>query len=370
MPDYSQSGAWMFSEEDEGRERHVARQQRAHARREIELFRRRLAILLAALLVLVVAGTIGFALIEHVSPAYGFEWTLDTVTTLGSIPDPSDGAGRALKVGLELFGIGTLFYGLATVAEFFVSGQLSGVLEERRIEKMIDSFSDHYIVCGFGRVGRQVSRDLRAAGAQHVVVDPSPLNRQAAVSAGVPLIESEPSEDEVLLQAGIQRAQGVIACVDSDAENIFITLTARELRSDIFIIARASAEDSEKKLLRAGADRVISPYKTSGSEMARVALRPQVGGAFDVADYRMEEIEVSPQCEAVGRQIGEVSEGTVIVALRHRRGQFETQPPADTVLEVGDMIIAMGPPAAVEQLDRKFQPPRGFSSVHGAIKEL
>ena len=230
MPDYSQSGAWMFPGEDGGRERHVARQQRAHARREIQLFSRRLAILLAALLVLVVAGTIGFALIEHVSPGYGFEWTLDTVTTLGSIPDPSDTAGRALKVGLELFGIGTLFYGLATVAEFFVSGQLSGVLEERRIEKMIDSFSDHYIVCGFGRVGRQVSRDLRAAGAQHVVVDPSPLNRQAAVSAGVTLIESEPSEDEVLLQAGIERAQGVIACVDSDAENIFITLTARELR--------------------------------------------------------------------------------------------------------------------------------------------
>ena len=294
MPDYSQSGAWMFPDEDPGRERHVARQQRAHARREIELFRRRLAILLVALFVLVVAGTIGFALIEHVSPGYGFEWTLDTVTTLGSIADPSDTAGRALKVALELFGIGTLFYGLATVAEFFVSGQLSGVLEERRIEKMIDSFSDHYIVCGFGRVGRQVSRDLRAAGAQHVVVDPSPLNRQAAVSAGVPLIESEPADDEVLLQAGIGRAQGVIACVDSDAENIFITLTARELRSDIFIIARASAEDSEKKLLRAGADRVISPYKTSGSEMARVALRPQVGGAFDVADYRMEEIEVSP----------------------------------------------------------------------------
>jgi voltage-gated potassium channel len=370
MPDWSQSGAWMFPDEDGGRERHEAIQQRAHARRELRQFMRRLSILLAALVLLVLAGTIGFAAIEHVSPAYGFEWTLDTVTTLGSIPDPSDAGGRALKVGLELFGIGTLFYGLATVAEFFVSGQLSGVLEERRIEKMIDSFSDHYIVCGFGRVGRQVSRDLRAAGAQHVLVDPNPLNRQAAVSSGIPLIESEPSDDEVLIQAGIKRAQAVIACVDSDAENIFITLTARELRSDIFIIARASAEDSEKKLLRAGADRVISPYKTSGSEMARVALRPQVGGAFDVADYRMEEIEVSPDCEAVGRQIGEVSSGAAVVALRHARGELETQPPADTVLQVGDMIIALGSPAAVELLDRKFQPPRGYSSIRGAIQGL
>jgi voltage-gated potassium channel len=275
-----------------------------------------------------------------------------------------------LKVGLELFGIGTLFYGLATVAAFFVSGQLSGVLEERRIENMIDSFSDHYIVCGFGRVGRQVSRDLRVAGAHHVVIDPNPANREAARSAGVPLIESEASDDEVLKQAGIERAQGVIACVDSDAENIFITLTARELRSDILIIARASAEESEKKLVRAGADRVISPYKTSGSEMARLALRPQVGGALDIANYRMEEIEVSPECEAVGHTIADVSGGAVIVAIRHPDGQLETQPPAQTELQVGDMIIAMGPPAAVERLDRMFQPPRGFSSVRGAIQEL
>jgi voltage-gated potassium channel len=370
MADWSQSGAWLVTGEDRGPERQQALEQRAHARRELRQFMRRLGILMSALVMLVLAGTTGFALIEDVSPAYAFEWTLDTVTTLGSIPDPTDTAGRALKVGLELFGIGTLFYGLATVAEFFVSGQLSGVLEERRIEKMIDSFNHHYIVCGFGRVGRQVSRDLRAAGAQHVVIDPNPINREAARAAGIPLIESQASDDEILKQAGIERAQAVIACVDSDAENIFIALSARELRSDIFIIARASAEDSEKKLLRAGADRVISPYKTSGSEMARVALRPQVGGALDVADYRMEEIEVSPECEAVGRQVGEVSGGAVIVAIRHASGQLETQPPAQTVLEVGDMIIAMGPPAVVERLDRLFQPPRGFSSIRGAIQEI
>ena len=238
------------------------------------------------------------------------------------------------------------------------------------MEKTIDSFKDHYIVCGFGRVGRQVSRDLRAAGAAHVVIDPNPINREAALAAGVPLIESEASDDEILMEAGIARAQAIIACVDSDAENIFITLTARELRSDIFIIARASAEDSEKKLMRAGADRVISPYKTSGSQMARVALRPQVGGAIDVADYRMEEIEVAPECEAVGRSIADVSGDAMIVAIRHADGRFETQPPAQTVLSVGDMIIAMGPPASVERLDRLFQPPRGYSSIRGAIQGL
>jgi voltage-gated potassium channel len=367
---WTQSGAWMFPGEGGTAERHHALQQRDHARREVRLFMRRLGVLMLWLWLLVVAGTIGFILAEGVSVAYAFDWTLDTITTLGSIQDSHNTAGRVVKVCLELLGIGTLFYALATVAEFFVSGQLSGVLEERRIEKMIDSFSDHYIVCGFGRVGRQVSRDLRTAGAQHVVIDPNPLNREAALAAGIPLVESQASDDEVLMQAGIKRAQAVIACVDSDAENIFIALTARELRSDIFIIARASAEDSEKKLMRAGADRVISPYKTSGSEMARVALRPQVGGAIELADYRMEEIEVSPVCEGVGRQIAEVSSGALILAIRHSDGQLETQPPPDTVLTAGDMIIAMGPQAAVERLDRMFQPPRGYSSVRGAIQEL
>ena len=367
---WSQSGAWSIPVEGDRHARDRALQQRARSRAELQLFLRRLGVLLAALTALVIAGTIAFVITEGVSVAYGFDWTLDTVTTLGSIQDPHNAAGRIVKVCLELLGIGTLFYALATVAEFFVSGQLSGVLEERRIEKMIDSFSDHYIVCGFGRVGRQVSRDLRAAGAKHVVIDPNSSNREAALAAGVPLLESEASDDEILKQAGIERAQGVIACVDSDAENIFITLTAREMRADILIIARASAEDSEKKLMRAGADRVISPYKTSGSEMARVALRPQVGGALDVADYRMEEIEVSPECEAVGKTVGEVSGPAVVVAIRHPDGRLETQPPAQTALDVGDMVIAMGPPSAVERLDRMFHPPRGFSSIRGVIKEL
>jgi len=370
MADWSQSGAWNFPGEDDGKERARALRQREHARHEVRLFIRRLGILLAALGAMVIVGTIGFALIEHVSPAYGFEWTIDTVTTLGSIPDPSDTAGRALKVGLELLGIGTLFYALATVAEFFVSGQLSGVLEERRIEKMIGSFTDHYIVCGFGRVGRQVARDLRIAGARYVVIDPNPANREAALATGAPLIENQPSDDEILRQAGIDRALGVIACVDSDAENIFIALTARELRSDIFIVARASAEDSEKKMLRAGADRVISPYKTSGAAMARVALHPQVGGAFDVADYRMEEIEVSPICEGVGKKIADISGPALIVAVRHPDGELETQPPPQTVLNSGDLIIAMGAPTAVERLERMFQPPRVHSGVWPTVQGL
>ena len=336
--------------------RRHALQQRLRARHELNLFLRRLGILLSILVLIVVAGAVSYALIEGTSVGYGFEWTLDTVTTVGAIPDPHDTAGRILKAGLELFGIGTLFYALVTAAEFFVSGQLSGLLQERRVQRMIDSYANHYIVCGFGRVGRQVVRDLREAGASFVVVDPNPENRELARELDVPYVESEPADDEVLRSVGIERAQAVIASVDSDAENIFIALTARELRADIRIIARASIEESEKKLLRAGADRVVSPYKTSGTEMARMALHPQVGAVLEMAGLRMEEIEVEPPCEAEGKTIDEVRGRSVIVALRRSTGQVEAQPAPETAIRAGDMIVALGEPAALERLEGLFQP--------------
>jgi voltage-gated potassium channel len=336
--------------------RRRAIQQRMRARRELRLFIRRLAILLCALVVVILAGAVGWSLIEGTSLAYGLIWTLDTVTTVGSIPDAHDSAGRLLKSGIELLGIGTLFYGFVTGAEFFVSGQLSGLLEERRMQKTIDSYSDHYIICGFGRVGRQVSRDLRLSGAKYVVIDGNPDRRELASAVAVAFIERDAADDEALYEAGIDRAKGVIACVDSDAENIFIALTARELRSDILIIARASAEDSEQKLLRAGANRVISPYKTSGREMARVALHPQVGGTVQVADYRMEEIEVGPNCKGVGRTIEDVRGLSSIVAVRRSDGRLEPQPPPHMVIEAGDMLVALGRPDALERLETIFEP--------------
>src|SRR5947209_8856280 len=335
---------------------HQALERVRRARREREMFTRRLIILLAALVGLVVLGTLAFAVTEGVSVGYGFLWTLDTITTLGALRDPPDTPGRVVVVLLELFGIGTLFYGLVTAAEFFVSGQLSGLREERRNQRMIDSYSNHFIICGFGRVGRQVARDLRLAGVRHVAIDSDPSHREQAEALGVRYLESYAADDEALIGAGIMRARAVIACVDSDADNIFIALTARGLRPDILIIARASAEDAERKLLRAGADRVISPYKTSGSEMARVALHPQVGGAVQVADYRMEEIEVSPACEGVGRTIEQVRGDAVIVAVRHTDGRLEPQPVPASVIEAGQLLVAIGTPAALERLETVFQP--------------
>jgi voltage-gated potassium channel len=325
--------------------------------RELALFARRLGKLGGAILLLVVGGTLGFVLAEDVSLWDGFTWALDTIATTGSIQAPTDTAGEAVKVVLTLLGVGTLFYALVTVTEFFVSGHLGELLADRRRRRMIEGLSDHFVICGYGRVGRQVARDLRAAGARYVVIDPDPANVEVAQGmVGVRAIVAEPSDDEALRLAGIERARAVVAAVDSDAENIFITLTARELNPTIAIVARASVEDSERKLKRAGADRVISPYKASGAEMARLALHPQVSGSVDVdEDYRVEEIQVSPGCQGAGQALRDIRGGAMVVGLR-RDGGFQPQPPGDTILSPGDVIVAMGTPRTMDRLEKLFSP--------------
>ncbi len=283
---------------------------------------------------------------------------------MGSNPDPPDLGGQITKVLLILVGVGTLFYALVTVAEFFVAGHVGEILAERRTLKKIDDLKDHHLICGFGRVGRQVARDLKVGGDNFVVIDGLQENKEIADQMGALFLHGRPSEDEMLKAAGIERAVSVLACADSDAENIFTCLTARELRSDITIVARASVEDSEKKLLRAGADRVISPYKSSGAEMARLALQPQVTGVVDVApEYRMEEIDVSEGCAGEGKAIGEVRGTTTIAALRSADGRVSPQPPSSTVLQKGDVLIAMGTTEALKKLESMFAPTRPGTST-------
>ncbi len=328
-------------------------------RTEVRAFLRRLRQLALMVALVLVAGTVALALTEDRGVWESFQWSLDTVATIGSHPNPETVAGQVVKVLLIVLGVGTLFYGLVTVTEVFVAGHLADLLAERRTLKAIEATSDHYIICGFGRVGRQVARDLRAAGARYVVIDDLPENRELAAGVGVRFIEGEATDDEVLRAAGIMRARGVIACVDSDADNIFITLSARELRPDVAIVARAASEDSESKLLRAGATRVISPYKTSGAEMARLALNPQVSGVVDVApEYRMEEIEVADGCAGEGQPIADVRGGAIIVGVRSADGKFQPQPPAETVLNAGDVVMAMGTLRTMQRLEALFAPER------------
>lgn len=348
----------MDAQDHEDRRRRALGSAGAPTHGELTAFSRRIALLGGAVAGLLALGALGLAITEGVGPWYAFRWSLDTVATLGGFPQPRTTAGQIVHVALIALGVGTLFYALATLVEFFVAGHLGELLAARRTQRMIDSLSDHHIICGFGRVGRQVARDLRAARAEYVVVDSNPENRQLGDGADTRFIAGDAADEAVLDMAGIAHARSIIACADSDADNVFITLTARELRSDIAIVARAAAEDSEKKLKRAGADRVISPYKSSGTEMARLALHRQLSGVVDVdAEYRMEEIEVSEGCEAARQTVGDIRGGSMIVGLR-RQSDFQPQPPADTVLLPGDIIIALGTPAALERLENVLEPDR------------
>jgi len=251
----------------------------AAVRREIRHFLRRLITLLAALTMLVLTGATALSLAEHVSWWHGVVWSVDIVATIGSLPHPSTVVGELVEIALISFGLGTLFYLLVTFVELFVAGHMTGLLEVWKMERRIQDLRGHYLICGFGRVGQQVARDFQEQGVDFVVIDDNADVREPMEEMGVLYLHGSASDDVLLREAGIERARAVIACVDSDAENIFITLSARELAPDVEIIARASQESSERKLLRAGASDVISPYKASGRAMARIALsaRPPTG---------------------------------------------------------------------------------------------
>jgi voltage-gated potassium channel len=244
----------------------------AAARREVGHFLRRMITLLAALTALTLIGGALLSAFEDVSYWRGINWAVDIVATTGSLGQPDTVVGEITKVALISFGLGTLFYLLVTFVELFVAGHMTGLLEVWKMQRRIEGMRDHYLICGFGRVGQQVARDFQEEGVDFVVIDDNTDVREAMDEMGVLYLHGPASDDAVLREAGIESARAVIACVDSDAENIFITLSARELAPDIEIIARASEESSESKLLRAGASDVISPYKASGRAIARIAL--------------------------------------------------------------------------------------------------
>lgn len=330
---------------------------------DLRPFLRRLRNLAIMLVGLLAGGTLALTLASENGVWGSFLHVLDIVATTGAYPPSTSTGAEIVRVLLTILGVGTLFYALVTVTELFVAGHVGDLLAARRMQRVIDATTDHYIICGYGRVGRQVARDLRAAGARYVVVDPDTANRDVAQGVGVRFILAEASDDAALRQAGIERARAVVACVDNDAENVFITLTARELNPGVAIIARAAQEDAERKLLRAGATRVISPYKASGAEMARLALHPQVSGVMDVApEYRMEEIEVTAGCEGAGKAIGDVRGGAYVVGLRRVGGGFQPQPTSETILEPGDVIMAMGTPRTMDRLEALFAPATAHAS--------
>jgi voltage-gated potassium channel len=267
---------------------------------------------------------------------------------------------------LVLVGL-TIFAYIATVlVEGISQGVFTGAFAERRRRRTIEHLSDHYIICGYGRVGRRIAAEFLEEGVRFVVLDFSPEAIQAARERDLLYVEGSGIEDEDLEAAGLSRATGLVASSDSDADNLYITLSARNARPELLIVARASDEDAAKKLRLAGADRVVQPYSTAGKEMAKLVLRPQVAAFLDIVstsggpELLFEEIEVQQSCREAGKSIRELrirqQTGAMIVALRKGDGTFDTTPEPDAVLDVGDVMIAAGTPEELGRLEELFAP--------------
>jgi voltage-gated potassium channel len=327
---------------------------------------RRVAYAVAALLAVVVGGTIAFHQSLNETWVQSTYRTVVTISLAGLDTVPRNDEARLVSIVLVLAGI-TIFAYIATVlVEGIAGGVFTGAIGERRRRRTIERLKDHYIICGYGRVGRRVAAEFRDEGVPFVVLDFSDDALEAARVANVLFVEGTGTEDEDLRESGLETARGLVASADSDADNLYITLSARNARPDLLIVSRASDEDAAKKLRLAGADRVVQPYSTAGKEMAKLVLRPQVAAFLDIVstsggpDLLFEEIEIKQSCREAGKTIREVSirerTGAMIVALRKHDGTFDATPQPDAALEVGDVMIAAGAPDELRRLEELFAP--------------
>ena len=230
---------------------------------------------------------------------------------------------------------------------------------------MIRGLRDHYIICGYGRVGRRVGRELRDAGAQYIVLDATPQSKRFAEEDRIPYVEGTGTRDEDLDAVGLAHAKGLVASSDSDVDNLYIVVSARAARQDLFIVARASTEDAARKMWRAGADRVVQPYTSAGQEMAKLVLKPEVSAFLDVVtsaggpDLEMEEIVITEASGRGGKSIRELrvrhETGALVVAIRKQDGTFETTPSPEEKFSVGDVLIAVGTASELKALEEMFE---------------
>ena len=327
---------------------------------------RRVAYAVAALLAVVAGGTIAFHESLDETWLQAIYRTAVTISLAGLDTVPRNDSARVVSIILVLAGL-TIFAYIATIlVEGIARGVFTGALAERRRQRTIERVSDHYIVCGYGRVGRRVAAELREEGVPFVVLDFSDEALEAAREANDLFVDGSGTEDEDLLEAGLERATGLVASSDSDSDNLYITLSARAARPDLLIVARASDEDAAKKLQLAGADRVVQPYSTAGKEMAKLVLRPQVAAFLDIVstsggpELLFEEIEVKETCPQAGKTIRELriraETGAMIVALRKKDGTFDTTPTPEATLDAGDVMIAAGTPEELRRLEELFAP--------------
>ena len=335
-----------------------------------ELSFRRFAYASVALLVALVGGTIAFREILDESWIDAFYRSVVTTTLTGIDTKPTGTAAKLLTIALVIVGVAIFAYVASTLVEFVARGVFTGALAERRRRRAIEALRDHFIICGFGRVGRRVAEEFRRAAVPFVVLDFSEDAIEHAREEDVLFIEGNATEDEDLARAGLTQARGLVAASDDDADNLYITLSAKTQRPDLVVVARASDEEAEKKLRLAGADRVVLPYATAGRVMANMLVKPQVTAFLNVIsdsgepDLSFEEIEIQPTCDAAGRSIRDLrvreKTGASIIAVRRDDGTFDTRPTPDTTLKEGDVLVGVGTADEIRALEDLFAPQRSI----------
>jgi voltage-gated potassium channel len=329
---------------------------------------KRFLYILLAIGVTLTIGTVGFSLIGGYSPFDAFYLTLTTMTTVG-YGDNFSHAGRVFNAFLIMFGVSTIFIAIGAMTQTIIEFELGDAIGKRRNKRMIDKLKDHYIICGFGRVGRGAAAELQHAGVAFVVVDSDPERVERAILSGMLAVAADATRDETLHQVGIERARGLVAALATDADNLFVLLSAKGLNAKLYVAARAAEEGAEAKMRRAGADAVFAPYSITGHRLAQSLLRPHVVQFLDFTtndiamDVNIEQVRVSAGSEVASKTIREMqlrrNMGVIVMAIRRRDGTMLFNPPADTSVEAGDYLIVMGKQEDLTALE-------GLAEAHGS----
>lgn len=333
---------------------------RAGARSDGDPFRR-VRLGLVALLLVFVAGTVGYAVLG-LDLSEALYMTVITVSTVGfgeiaANPDEVDGAYRAFTAGLILFGVGTALYTVTVSLETLLEFGMTDRLRRRRMDREISSMRGHVVVCGYGRLGRTIAERVVLAGRQLVVVD---RDLEQLVDCDHHFVPGNGTDDDVLRAAGLENAATLIAATDDDADNVYIVLSARQMQPSLFIIARAKQEMAEPKLLQAGADRVVNPQLIGGERIAAMTLQPHVADFLDVVmheeglEFRLGEIEVTSTSPLAGRTLRDSHlrdrTGAMVLAIRERGGGFLTNPPPESEIAGDTTLIAIGTASQLRSL--------------------
>jgi voltage-gated potassium channel len=324
--------------------------------------RRGLGYMGLAVFATLLAGTAGFVLIEQYPVFDAFYMALITIATVGySEVHPLSLAGRIFNSVLIFFGVSLLFFAIGLITQAVVQLELGEFFGKRRMKRMIDKLQDHYIVCGYGRVGRGAARAMRQAGLACVVIDRDPDKVEQAVSAGLLALAADSTRDQTLVEAGVTRARGLVAALGTDADNLFVILSAKTLNPMLNVAARAGEEEAEEKLRRAGADTVFAPYTHAGHRLAQALIRPHVLQFLDFTtkgmglDVVIEQVRVGQGGEFASKSLKQMQIrrdiGVIVLAIRRANGEMVFNPPAEAVIQSGDHLVAMGEPENLRKLE-------------------